>query len=688
MKMQLRTIGVVFIILMAAWGSAQAQVVDIPDQQLRVAAYDALGIPTDASVTRADMLQLTGLDVTDRGIENLSGLEFSTNLTWLALGYNPITDLRPIAGLTKLDTLYMWATSVSDITPLANLTNLRFFHANYSDIADIHPVANLVKLEELALAGNGITDITPLANLVKLEVLDLAGNGITDIAPLTNLLKLDKLYLQDNQIVDVRPLAGLTSLTVLAVENNFIMDHSPLDGLALTVFEYDNYQSCDMPPLPLQERLENRSFPSVFSAWGGLGWSSVINQPHLSDLEQMTQHDLYFCCLMFAQEFVKVDGIWEIHDLRDTQGWIEDPTEERDKFIAHNPNMIFLASFSWLFVDLDTYPPDSPYWMRDANGDIAIDYGVGTVDITHPDVQQEIIQKTVAIDTCGLYDGVFFDFWGEYGHSSANVDAMVAIVKGIRQHTRENFLIMGNSNDRTAPKTGAYINGLFMETATPFGDYKHGGDEQIEAGLMQIEATLRWGADHLRSPQIIGLEAVGFTDNDEPLDSHRNLRWMRAITALSLTFSDGYVLYITRFLDGQHMHWHYWYDFWDADLGRPVGEKFQLYDAHPGLYIREFTNSWAVYNHSGKAQIITLPEEVQAVASGLVNTEHALPNLDGEMYLRIKPKNPADVNDDGVVNIFDLTIVAQAIGTDDRQGDVNGDGRINVFDLVLVANAF
>ena len=55
MKMQLRTIGVVFIILMAAWGSAHAQVVDIPDQQLRVAVYDALGIPTDASVTRADI---------------------------------------------------------------------------------------------------------------------------------------------------------------------------------------------------------------------------------------------------------------------------------------------------------------------------------------------------------------------------------------------------------------------------------------------------------------------------------------------------------------------------------------------------------------------------------------------------------------------------------------------------------
>ncbi len=69
-----------------------------------------------------------------------------------------------------------------------------------------------------------------------------------------------------------------------------------------------------------------------------------------------------------------------------------------------------------------------------------------------------------------------------------------------------------------------------------------------------------------------------------------------------------------------------------------------------------------------------------------MNTQHALPNIDGEMYLRVKPKNPADVNRDGVVNILDLTLVAQAFGTDKPQGDVNGDGVVSVFDLVFVAN--
>ena len=83
--------------------------------------------------------------------------------------------------------------------------------------------------------------------------------------------------------------------------------------------------------------------------------------------------------------------------------------------------------------------------------------------------------------------------------------------------------------------------------------------------------------------------------------------------------------------------------------------------------------------------MITLPEEVQGVASGLVNVEHALPNLDGEMYLRVKSVNPADVNGDGVVNILDLVLVAQGISGGDGAGDVNGDGVVNVFDLVQVA---
>ena len=75
------------------------------------------------------------------------------------------------------------------------------------------------------------------------------------------------------------------------------------------------------------------------------------------------------------------------------------------------------------------------------------------------------------------------------------------------------------------------------------------------------------------------------------------------------------------------------------------------------------------------------------MASQLGGFSHTLADLDGEMYLRLAPKNPADVNGDGVVNILDLTLVAQGFGTEKSEPDVNGDGVINVFDLVMVAGA-
>jgi hypothetical protein len=55
---------------------------------------------------------------------------------------------------------------------------------------------------------------------------------------------------------------------------------------------------------------------------------------------------------------------------------------------------------------------------------------------------------------------------------------------------------------------------------------------------------------------------------------------------------------------------------------------------------------------------------------------------------------PGDVNSDGVVNIFDLVIVARAFGTKpgeanwDPKADLKRDGLINIFDVVLVAKNY
>ena len=137
------------------------------------------------------------------------------------------------------------------------------------------------------------------------------------------------------------------------------------------------------------------------------------------------------------------------------------------------------------------------------------------------------------------------------------------------------------------------------------------------------------------------------------------------------------------------------YRFFDAPLGRSVGgtETMGVLYEPPngeeieGLFIREFTNGYAVYNRSGKAQEIELPQEVSGWSSGVTDKRrHTLADLDGEIYLKAETTPTADVNGDGVVNIQDLVIVANALG--EAAPDLNGDGVVNIQDLVIVANSF
>ena len=650
-------------------------VVNIPDPNLRTAIRETLKLPHGVPVTRAAMRQLTGLDAGDRGISNLTGLEHAISITSLLLHGNEISDLRPLTPLVNLTRLRLHTNQINDLSPLAKLTQLTTLVLSANNIVDIRPLANLTELTTLLLGYNGIVDISPLVDLNQLTRLEFDNNHIVDIEPLANLTQLTRLGLKGNYVTDISPLANLVNLEWLELQFNQIADHSPVDSRSIAHFLYD--ETCDMPPLPLLPRLQNRTYPSIFASWG-----VSVNQPHLSSTERLAQYDLFFSNFPFRQVFYNAGTHWEVRGPNANENLVP----LRDELIALNPNMVFLTRVKMANARPILFPADWPYWIRDDQGDIfEFPNGIRLIDFTHPDVQDMIVKQAIAVSKCGLYDGIMFDWWSESGPSlrgyvtnDAEQRARDNILHRIRAATRPDFLIMVNTGASIIPRTGPFINGGFMESILP---HTYTGDD-LEARLNRVEAALTWLEANIRQPLINGL--AGGTNINLAPDAPYNLRWMRAVTTLSLTHSNGYV----NFQIGPRESIGYWYDFWDADLGHPVGPKSQLYDPDiRGLYIREFTKGWAVYNHSGETQVITLPEEVQGVASGLVNMEHTLPNVDGEMYLRVKPANPADVNGDGAVNILDLVVVAQAFGKDGLQGDVNGDGVVNVFDLVFVAGA-
>ena len=204
----------------------------MPDAALQQAVREALELPAEAPLTKEQMVSLKHLNGNHRGIVDLTGLEFATNLRQLFIGgnNNHIADLRPLTNLTNLVSLHIWHTD------------------GYKG-----PVTNL--------------DISPLANLINLEFLSLEGNGITDISPLSGLKNLRALHLTHNHIEDFSPLMELANLDVLWIKNNWERDLTPLFSLNLTDFRYD--EVCEVAPVgsPVTSRIQNRTFPSIVGLW-------------------------------------------------------------------------------------------------------------------------------------------------------------------------------------------------------------------------------------------------------------------------------------------------------------------------------------------------------------------------------------------------------------------------------------
>ncbi|MYB01491.1 hypothetical protein F4X90_17725, partial [Candidatus Poribacteria bacterium] len=650
----------------------------------------------------------------DNQIQDLQPLASLVNLRRLSLHKNRISDVAPLANLTNLRDLYLSANRISNISPLEKLTTLKTLHLHFggNQISNLLPLSDLVELEQLALSGNRISDIAPLENLTNLKTLHLGGNQISDITPLRNLTELVELSLNDNKIVDISALENLINLVQVNLQNNPIRGLSPLLnlpalrylnikgilgkditpflGLNLIEFRHDILcESVEFSTIPVEERIPTRTFPSVFQVVSPIWFEGLPLLDRYTNLESVPFPDLLFA------------GLIHYGDLHFEKGTLgadlilkeNAPQEHHAYYHGRNPN--FVSLYWWEFIswkpDGALFPDESKYWMTDREGNRVSLGSQSYLNIVDPEVQEILIKQGVPIASCGLFDGVMIDNFGGGPGRIVSIDdrdslkasseeieaAIIQIFSEIRARVPDDFIIIVNAGASKMKSLSELINGAFMEFVREPGRYYNYEDLSI------LENTLLWNEANLRYPQVNGIE--GFGIGTEHPNSPVNQKWMRVFTTLTLTHSDGYVAYNRGEEDQEHI----WYDFWDADLGCPIGgaeTKGQRYHNRDGIFIREFTNGWAVYNRSGKAQEISLPMQTTGVASGIASITHTLPDLDGDIYLKQATQPSADVNGDGTVNILDLVVVANAFG--EAEPDLNGDGVVNIQDLVIVANAF
>jgi len=184
-------------------------VVVLPDAALDMAIREVLQRPT-GDIHRSDLALLRELDLTNRGIHVLSGLEHCERLWALGLRSNDVESVAPLAPLHALLRLDVGDNQIADLTPLSTLTNV----------------------EVLVVYRNLLVDLDPLRPLVKLRHLDASINAIESLDPLVPLAALETVYLIRNAIRDVHALVeneGIGTGDVVALDQN------PLSTEALEV---------------------------------------------------------------------------------------------------------------------------------------------------------------------------------------------------------------------------------------------------------------------------------------------------------------------------------------------------------------------------------------------------------------------------------------------------------------------
>ena len=190
---------------------------------------------------------LTELNLDRNQISDLRGLEGLMGLIKLSLNGNEISDLRGLVGLVGLTELYLDSNEISDLRSLEGLVGLKKLYLVRNQISDLSGLAGLVGLTSLSLRNNQISDLNGLASLVGLTELDLNGNEISDLRSLAGLVGLTALSLSSNEISDLRGLAGLVGLTALYLSNNQISDLRGLAGLVgLTKLDLDSNKIGDL----------------------------------------------------------------------------------------------------------------------------------------------------------------------------------------------------------------------------------------------------------------------------------------------------------------------------------------------------------------------------------------------------------------------------------------------------------
>ena len=367
----------------------------------------------------------------------------------------------------------------------------------------------------------------------------------------------------------------------------------------------------------IKRRVENKRFPAIFQAWNPLDMPEKFPVDTLEQrLQNAAKHSLLWeepvSQISFNTPLVL--GLeWDNPNAgmatQFTQATLEQGRKNRARLLELNPNMVFLMEIRWRDAPGSYFPEDSEFWLRSKDGQRVAGWKGGPepyymLNFKHEGFQKRVAEQSVAAVASGVYDGVMLD-WSGY----------LPIIKQVREALGDDGLIIVNIHDEidNGEKYKDYINGSFMEC---------GPEVKQLCSWEGMQKALAFFETEFLEPRINALELWGDRDNFQA---------MRAITTMGLTQSNAYILYADPNPLPTPDHLHDWYDFWDVDLGKPLGPGKKI---NNGAYERKFEKGFVIFNPPGNPAIemqFNLP--IVDAFDGHTKTHISLQEKDGGIYL-------------------------------------------------------
>lgn len=194
------------------------------------------------------------LDISNRGIEELSGIENFTSLGSLNVEENHIRSIEkiPSQNLSALHLSYI--EEISDIDLLkdySKLTNLNVSKSNLEEIPDV--VKNLTALTSFSWTDGTLKNVLWITNFPNLTNLDLENNQIKSIEGIGQLKNLKRLTISGNNIESIDGLNECNLLDTLDISDNYIKDLNGISELKLVTLRASNNVLSDISSLKTEK---------------------------------------------------------------------------------------------------------------------------------------------------------------------------------------------------------------------------------------------------------------------------------------------------------------------------------------------------------------------------------------------------------------------------------------------------